>query len=773
MSVERGGLAPAGSSTYSSDTLYVGDGTWNSERNTFLLPNLMGLNFETMRYNGMGNRFRNLNGYHSIVKGHGIAAAITFLFVIPTAIFMARFYHRNPRMALRMHIWLQIVTVGLVTATFILGFVAVGPSRALTNPHHGIGLAIYVLVLVQAIGGGLIHHVEKKKERFKIPLKLMLHQWMGRAIALLGIVQIPLGLTLYGSPKVLFIVYAIWTAMLLLAWFILSYRNQPIMDETGSYISTSRTGSRRSRHKSHKGLKGLAAVGAAGAGLAALRRRSRSRNRRDDEVISSRHSSHRPSDSYIAEEKYTEDGHKPHTWRNRLLGAAAVGGALAAARGLFGGKKRRDSYSESSPYNHHPLGGAHSYVSQTDLSRIEEGRPPSSPESGRHHRPGLGHAAALGAGAAGAAALTGSPSRPPPRRSGASIDSYDSRSSFSAEPHPRPSHNARNTIAALGIAGFLRSKLMGRRDRKEQRRIEEIRKHDMTQERIARANSRRRRYTGDGSPRRHHRPQSYTNSAITGSNPELSRHTLRPPPGNGVGASTTTGDPPILPPPPLVDPVGMAHDSSGSEAYTSAGGRKHHRHRAGRDAALAGTGAAVTAGPSNGRDTSRQRSSDGSVASPPVSVKVKMHNDGRHVTLRRLNEQEAAAAREARRQERQRRGRAGSLSSDTNTADDRWRRAEGWNPAQGRATPSTDIPGPSLGPPPPPTHNAQDELHLPPPPPIPASNTVMSGSPGPSTGPYGTETDISNYDSNRRRRRAERAQAKARAAAGGSRVEFT
>jgi hypothetical protein len=46
------GLAAAGSSTYSSNTLHVGDGTWDSERDTFLLPNLMGLNFETMRYNG-------------------------------------------------------------------------------------------------------------------------------------------------------------------------------------------------------------------------------------------------------------------------------------------------------------------------------------------------------------------------------------------------------------------------------------------------------------------------------------------------------------------------------------------------------------------------------------------------------------------------------------------------------------------------------------------------------------------------------------------------
>jgi hypothetical protein len=46
------GLSAPGSSVYDSDSMYVGDGTWDSQRNTFLLPNLQGLNFETMRYNG-------------------------------------------------------------------------------------------------------------------------------------------------------------------------------------------------------------------------------------------------------------------------------------------------------------------------------------------------------------------------------------------------------------------------------------------------------------------------------------------------------------------------------------------------------------------------------------------------------------------------------------------------------------------------------------------------------------------------------------------------
>jgi hypothetical protein len=45
-------LAPPGSSSYTSNTLKVGDGTWDATRNTFLLPNLVGLNFATTRYNG-------------------------------------------------------------------------------------------------------------------------------------------------------------------------------------------------------------------------------------------------------------------------------------------------------------------------------------------------------------------------------------------------------------------------------------------------------------------------------------------------------------------------------------------------------------------------------------------------------------------------------------------------------------------------------------------------------------------------------------------------
>ena len=123
----------------------------------------------------MGNRFAQQPQYHNLIRAHGIIAAITFLAIVPAAILILRFYGRSPRWALRFHIWLQILTVLLTTVVFVLGWFAVGPSRSLTNPHHGIGLAIYVLVLFQFIGGWWVHRKEKGRRRLYEPLKVMVH----------------------------------------------------------------------------------------------------------------------------------------------------------------------------------------------------------------------------------------------------------------------------------------------------------------------------------------------------------------------------------------------------------------------------------------------------------------------------------------------------------------------------------------------------------------------------------------------------------------------
>ena len=120
----------------------------------------------------MGNRFAELPQYHLLIRGHGVIAAITFLFIVPFAILIKRF-GPNLRLSVRVHIWLQILTVLLTTVIFVLGWFAVGPNRSLTNPHHGIGLAIYILVLAQFIGGWWVHSRQRKHRSLSEPIKAM------------------------------------------------------------------------------------------------------------------------------------------------------------------------------------------------------------------------------------------------------------------------------------------------------------------------------------------------------------------------------------------------------------------------------------------------------------------------------------------------------------------------------------------------------------------------------------------------------------------------
>lgn len=277
-------LSPAGSSSYLSDTMYVGDGTWIASKNTFLFPNLVGMNFETLRYNGMGNRFASLKQYHHIIKAHGILAVVTFLIIVPVAILIAQFYTRSRFWAIRLHIYFQILTILLSTVVFTLGWFAVGPSRSFTNPHHGIGLAIYVLILLQGLFGYIIYlRSNSNKTPRKLPLPVMLHEWVGKATALLGFAQVPLGLALYGSPKFTFILYAIWMAILLVLYFILKYKTRPLLyDENLNRVNEAtfieeeehEVNSRPSRSKAPLGLFAI------GAGVASsMREKLKRRNR--------------------------------------------------------------------------------------------------------------------------------------------------------------------------------------------------------------------------------------------------------------------------------------------------------------------------------------------------------------------------------------------------------------------------------------------------------------------------------------------------------------
>ncbi|OQD79359.1 hypothetical protein PENANT_c053G08443 [Penicillium antarcticum] len=740
------GLAAAGSSTYSSNTLHVGDGTWDSGRDTFLLPNLMGVNFETMRYNGMGNRFKDMAGYHSIIIAHGVIAAIVFLGIVPISTLIIRYYSRwNPYWAFKLHAWGQVLTLLLSTVVFVLGWFAVGPERSLTNPHHGIGLAIYVLVIFQVLWGWFVHKVESKRQRVHVPLKLVFHRWMGRALVVLGIVQIPLGLTLYGSPKVLFILFALAAFAYLVAYFILSYR----YDTEGYHMGSEHGGghshytgpSEVSEHHGGGHMGEALAGGAMAAGLASMFRR-RPRSRHASQV-------YEESRTSVSDEKYSDESSKHGGgFGKKFLEIGALAGAGLLAKKWWDRRKKREDDAESGRYRPAPHSRTNSYTDES-LNRMEDGRPEPT-----HRTP-----------------LNRPPSRLPSRSQSPGSSYYNS--TYFTEPPKRKSSGVKDAI--LGAGAFAAVKRLfsrgNKKDEEEKQRLEDIRRQDDIDESLQRANS-KRRPQGEGGfyPRR--RTSSYSESDLTETDltrpPRHVSHgesllTAEPMASGAVHSSIVSDMPPPMPP---------AHQTFSGDLRPERPPSRHSRlsHDATELAAPVAAGAALGATSRHSRSNSRHR--DDHVESPPVSVKVKMHNDGRHVTLRRLTEEEAAAGREARRRERRnsrrRNSSIGSLSGHEDAHDDRWRRVEEMErrqdaeirrqqaaaaaaplaPPQASMAPSSSWAAP------------QSQVSvMPPPPPIPnPAPSSMPYGPGSITSPTYTGTDVSgSYANNRRRRRAERA----------------
>ncbi|KAK5654095.1 hypothetical protein OQA88_7526 [Cercophora sp. LCS_1] len=501
-------LSPPGSSSYSSDTLNVGDGTWDYTKNTFLLPNLVGLNFDTMQYNGMGNRFATLTQYHSLILGHGVLAAITFLLLVPLALFYIRFYGKSPGTAIRYHAYLQILAVGFTTIVFILGFIAVGPARNLTNPHHGIGVAIYVMILLQAVGGRLVKNITGRSFR------VHLHRWSGRAIALLGIAQIPLGLTLYGSPKYTFILFAVWMGFLVLVYFILDYRDQGRPRGGDYHAGSSYVTDTPKKEKKKGGMGWLGPLAAGAAGIALLRGRKKDRDveRARSRSPSPSHRGHEPSsrlsDSYY-DEKSTRRENKGGFMGKLMMAGAGVGaGALVGKMLGRRNKGHDDEYSavatDTPSRVHRHRRSDPTYSEYTDFTEDRTRR------GSRHDRRSpllpAGTDPVVAAAAISAAERPGRPMTPQQSHAGRSrVDTIPpSEYSSYVSPSRRPSAKkeasggrfGKGILAGLGL-GFLAKKGMDRHSKHEEDRLreEEDRRRD---EEDRRYGGRNPKYTGDG-----------------------------------------------------------------------------------------------------------------------------------------------------------------------------------------------------------------------------------------------------------------------------------
>ena len=270
-------------------------------------------------------------------------------------------------------------------------------------------------------------------------------------MAILGIIQIPLGLTLYGSPKVLFILYAIAVFALLVTYFVLSY----IYDDEGYHLP-SEHGSRydgpsviTEEQNHHSGLGGALAGAGLGAGLASmLRRRPRSRNTSQ---------AYEDSRTSLSDEKYSDEssrhGGGGGGWSKKIMEIGALAGGAMLAKSWWDRRKKRETDSEAGRYR--PAHSRTDSYTEDSFSRLEEGRPPPT-----HQTP-----------------LNRPPSRPPSRSQSPGSSYYDS--AYSTEPPRRASHGVRDALLGAGAFGAVK-RLFSRnkKDDEEKRRMEEIRRQD-------------------------------------------------------------------------------------------------------------------------------------------------------------------------------------------------------------------------------------------------------------------------------------------------------
>lgn len=92
--------------------------------------------------------------------------SLPFLFLIPAAIFSARFKKReNPLKAIQLHLILNTASAVFLTIGFVAGWFAVSKGEWGKNPHHLIGVALFGGVLLQGVVGVYVRARERNKLR--------------------------------------------------------------------------------------------------------------------------------------------------------------------------------------------------------------------------------------------------------------------------------------------------------------------------------------------------------------------------------------------------------------------------------------------------------------------------------------------------------------------------------------------------------------------------------------------------------------------------------
>jgi len=167
---------------------------------------------------------------------HGVLMGVSWGFLLPIGVFIARFGRIKNPLWFKIHRAVQVTGLLLAIAGFVIAFLMVATGHLLAVPHSFIGLIVMALGIQQPINAFFRPHVEKGHEKKKSRIYWEYwHKYSGRVALVLGLINPFWGIIyLAGASKSSetvksagFVVYAVWVGIYVFAFIFLTAKGLP------------------------------------------------------------------------------------------------------------------------------------------------------------------------------------------------------------------------------------------------------------------------------------------------------------------------------------------------------------------------------------------------------------------------------------------------------------------------------------------------------------------------------------------------------------------
>ena len=140
---------------------------------------------------------------------HGALMMAAWMGLTPLAIFIARYL--KPILDFwwfRFHAILQVVTVLLTSAAFVIVIIPDSRSPFWIGAHAYVGILVVGGCILQVVLGYVIDRLYDQ-DRERVPWRDQLHWWLGRLLYVLSLIAVTLGLAQSGAPGTFWIAYGV------------------------------------------------------------------------------------------------------------------------------------------------------------------------------------------------------------------------------------------------------------------------------------------------------------------------------------------------------------------------------------------------------------------------------------------------------------------------------------------------------------------------------------------------------------------------------------